>query len=124
MLAFTYSPGRMVFDGLATSAWIRKVEVVGLIALSTTVALPGKRRASSLEAGPEDLDLKPLVDQPHHPVEVAGGDRDVDAHRVELPDHRQLGVIAAAPLDMGPTRLPSLTSARPIRPSIGEDIRQ
>ena len=49
-----------------------------------------------LEAGPEDLDREPLGDQPRHPVEVAGGDLDVDAHRVELPDDRELGVVGAA----------------------------
>ena len=73
------------------------MEVVGSIALSMTVALPRKAAGLlPLEAGPEDLDREPLGDQPRHPVEVAGGDLDVDAHRVELPDDRQLGVVGAA----------------------------
>ena len=62
-----------------------------------TVALPREAAGLlALEPGPEDLDGEPLGDQPRHPVEVAGGDLDVDAHRVELPDDRQLGVIGAA----------------------------
>ena len=55
----------------------------------------------SLEAGPEDFDGETPGDQPRHPVEVAGGDLDVDPHRVELPHDRQLGVVGAAPRGRG-----------------------
>src|SRR5436305_1184091 len=66
-------------------------------ALPFLAAVPGWGVwSAAVEAGPVDLDGESPGDQLRRPVEVPGSDLDVDPHRVELADDRELREVGAA----------------------------